>query len=152
MECEQARAEDLRALRRRIAEREQARRPQTIIERVEVPILHEDQVKKLEALVVTLRAVTEDVSLALTKASGQHRGQERRASAPLSPPARVLSPRPPSRAHASGQILASDDPQLKAGERRMLETLWKRYPTKLTRAQLGTLAGFTPSGGCSPQK
>ena len=29
----------------------------------------------------------------------------------------------------------------------MLETLWRRYPTKLTRAQLGTLAGFTPSGG-----
>jgi hypothetical protein len=29
----------------------------------------------------------------------------------------------------------------------MLETLAKRYPTKLTRAQLGTLAGFTPSGG-----
>ena len=28
----------------------------------------------------------------------------------------------------------------------MLETLWKRYPTKLIRAQLGTLAGFTPSG------
>ena len=29
----------------------------------------------------------------------------------------------------------------------MLETLLRRYPTKLTRAQLGTLAGFTPSGG-----
>ncbi len=29
----------------------------------------------------------------------------------------------------------------------MLQTLAQRYPTPLTRAQLGTLAGFTPSGG-----
>jgi len=59
---EKARAEDPRELRRRIAELEKAGRPPTIIERVEVPILHEDQVKKLEELVVTLRAVTEDLS------------------------------------------------------------------------------------------
>lgn len=83
---EKATAENPRALRRRIAELKHAARPQTIIERVEVPVLHEDQVKKLEALVVSLRAVAEDVSLALTKASGQHRRQELRSSAPLSPP------------------------------------------------------------------
>lgn len=29
----------------------------------------------------------------------------------------------------------------------MLETLAKRYPIRVTRAQLGTLAGFTASGG-----
>jgi len=29
----------------------------------------------------------------------------------------------------------------------MLQTLAQRYPTTLTRVQLGTLAGFTPSGG-----
>jgi hypothetical protein len=29
----------------------------------------------------------------------------------------------------------------------MLETLARRYPLRVTRAQLGTLAGFTPSGG-----
>lgn len=29
----------------------------------------------------------------------------------------------------------------------MLEVLARHYPTKMTRAQLGTLAGFTPSGG-----
>jgi hypothetical protein len=144
---EKARAEDPRELRWRIAELEKAGRPPTTIERVEVPVLHEDQVKKLEELVVTLRAVAEDVSLALTKASGQKRGQEQRANAPLSAPTRVPSPRPPSRAKASGQIPARDDLLLKAGERRMLETLLRRYPTKLTRAQLGTLAGFTPSGG-----
>jgi hypothetical protein len=139
---EKARAEDPRALRRRIAELERAARPQTIIERVEVPVLHEEQVKRLEELVVTLRAVAEEVSLALTKAFGQHNGQERRASAPLSPPARVQSPRPPSRAHASGPIPAGDGLPLKAGERRMLETLWRRYPTKLTRAQLGTFGAY----------
>jgi uncharacterized protein len=144
---ERVRAEDPRALRRRIAELEKAGRPQTVIERVEVPVLREDQVRKLEELVVTLRAVAEDVSLALTKASAQQGGQEHRANTLLSPPVRALSQRLPSRAHTSRAIPTSDGLQLKAGERRMLETLLRRYPTKLTRAQLGTLAGFTPSGG-----
>jgi uncharacterized protein len=144
---EKARAEDPRALHRRIAARENAEKPSPIIERVEVPVLHEHQVAKLEELVVTLRTVAEDVSRALAKAYGQKRGQEPRTNAPLSPPERVLSLRPLSRANASGQIPASNTLQLKAGEQRMLETLLKRYPTKLTRAQLGTLAGFTPSGG-----
>src|SRR3712207_8124371 len=62
---------------------ERAARPQTIIERVEVPVLHEEQVKRLEELVVTLRAVAEEVSLALTKAFGQHNGQEDRKSTRL---------------------------------------------------------------------
>jgi hypothetical protein len=38
-------------------------------------------------------------------------------------------------------------PQLRAGERRMLQALARHYPMKVTRAQLGTLAQFAPSGG-----
>lgn len=44
-----------------------------------------------------------------------------------------------------------DDPngeiKLLAGERRMLTVLVQRYPVRLTRYQLGLLAGFTPRGG-----
>jgi hypothetical protein len=83
---ERVRAEDPRELRRRITELEKAGRPHTIIERVEVPILPEDQVKKLEELVVALRSVAEDVSLALTKASAQHRAWEPRTNGPLPHP------------------------------------------------------------------
>jgi hypothetical protein len=38
-------------------------------------------------------------------------------------------------------------PQLRAGERRMLQALARHYPMNMTRAQLGTLSQFTPSGG-----
>jgi hypothetical protein len=41
----------------------------------------------------------------------------------------------------------SDVHRLPAGALRMLKALASRHPLKLTRAQLGTLAGFTPSGG-----
>ena len=40
-----------------------------------------------------------------------------------------------------------DAPQLRAGERKMLEVLAHHYPMKVTRVQLGTLAGYTASGG-----
>ncbi len=36
---------------------------------------------------------------------------------------------------------------MRSGERRILETIATRHPLTLTRAQLGTLSGFTPSGG-----
>ena len=39
------------------------------------------------------------------------------------------------------------DSSLLRGERKMLETLARRHPGAVTRAQLGTLSGFTPSGG-----
>jgi hypothetical protein len=48
---------------------------------------------------------------------------------------------------ASAIARGGDELQLRAGERRLLQTLAQRFPTKLTRVQLGTLAGFTPSGG-----
>jgi len=37
--------------------------------------------------------------------------------------------------------------QLLAGERRMLQAIAQRHPIRMTRSQVGTLAGFTPSGG-----
>jgi hypothetical protein len=36
---------------------------------------------------------------------------------------------------------------MRSGERRILERIASRHPLTLTRAQLGTLSGFTPSGG-----
>jgi hypothetical protein len=36
---------------------------------------------------------------------------------------------------------------LRAGERKMLMVLAQRYPMRFTRTQLGTLAGYTASGG-----
>jgi uncharacterized protein len=43
--------------------------------------------------------------------------------------------------------LANGDVQLKAGARRILETLARHHPMRVTRAQLGTLARFKITGG-----
>lgn len=36
---------------------------------------------------------------------------------------------------------------LRAGERKMLEAAYRRYPLTMSRSQLGTLSGFAPRGG-----
>lgn len=42
---------------------------------------------------------------------------------------------------------ANGDDHLRAGALRMLRTLAQHHPMVMTRSQLGTLSGFTPSGG-----
>jgi hypothetical protein len=56
---------------------------------------------------------------------------------------------PPTEISIAVAPIQEDDGELhlRAGERRILEVLARRHPTKLTRSQLGTLSGFTPSGG-----
>lgn len=69
------------------------------------------------------------------------------------PPAATPSPRPevPSRpaapAGSAPPVVDGGESHLRAGAVRILRELGRRSPMTLTRAQLGTLAGFTPSGG-----
>jgi hypothetical protein len=65
---------------------------------------------------------------------------------PADPPARRLTspPVPPPGRRVEEE---SDDVSLKAGARRILETYARHHPMKLTRSQLGTLAGFKITGG-----
>jgi hypothetical protein len=144
---EKAKSEDPRILRQRIAALEQAAKAQPIVERVEVPVIHPHQIDKLEELMMALRTVAEELSQALTHAREQKISPEQGPHPPPRFPTRALPPRSASRGHAPGRAPARDDVPLKAGERRILQTMARRYPTKLTRAQLGTLARFTPSGG-----
>jgi hypothetical protein len=41
----------------------------------------------------------------------------------------------------------TDEPQLKAGARKILETLARHHPMRFTRPQVGTLTGFKITGG-----
>lgn len=53
-----------------------------------------------------------------------------------------------SRHKENQNVFAEDDEiSLKSGAVRMLRELARRYPATFTRSQVGTLAGFTPSGG-----
>lgn len=63
--------------------------------------------------------------------------------------AAVRRPPPPPKPRETGLDILGDDGEVKllAGERSMLTVLTQRHPVKLTRAQLGTLAGLTARGG-----
>jgi hypothetical protein len=112
-----------------------------------VPVIHPRHIDKLQELVTGLRAAADEISAALAKVPRQ--GSVPLQRAPSVPP--KVSTAPPLKSVAQRDISPptrdGDELHLKAGARRLLQTLAQRYPTKLTRAQLGTLARFTPSGG-----
>jgi hypothetical protein len=94
-----------------------------------------------------LRAVADDLTTALAKVQRQgsvppHRAPAVQPKASAAQPLKAVASR-----EASASTGGNDGLHLRAGERRLFQTLAQRYPTKLTRAQLGTLARFTPSGG-----
>jgi uncharacterized protein len=173
--AERAKENDPAELRRRITqlEREIARkdvRPaekvvETVVERVpvEVPVLADDQ---LELLVETARtigdltrslgAIADQVSEAaatVARESNRLRSEQREQREPrrryTGEPARAGDAvrRAPARPAAPSADLGDADPQLKAGARRILETLARHHPMRVTRAQLGTLAKFKVTGG-----
>jgi uncharacterized protein len=168
-----AEQDDPKALRRQIAElqRELARKPAAAPPRatakVEVQVLKDAQVKRLEAALERAGKVAETMEYAVQKVREAalavdvdlHSAVKALAARPGAPPApaprpaapalaapRPIAPPAPRRAARAGPP-SDGEPQLRAGERRMLEVLARGYPAKRTRAQLGTLAGFTPSGG-----
>jgi uncharacterized protein len=144
---EKMKADDPRQLRRRIAELERTATPQVILERVEVPLLQPQQIKTLQEVVTGLRAVGDEISVALANIHGHRDGHAPEARPSVSTSVPMVPPRRSTRQGAAISSPPHEGLQLRAGERRMLQTLAQPYPTTLTRAQLGTLAGFTPSGG-----
>ncbi len=156
--------DDLTAAKRRVVEleRELRARPvqlqpkvEQVVQRVEIPVFKDGEVGRLESAVGQLVQVGNqlgEASDALRAAAGEISGALRavvnRPAPPMPRPQIVTTrgtPRPaPTR---SLPTPAEDDVTLRAGERKMLQALAQRHPLRYTRAQLGTLSGFTPSGG-----
>jgi uncharacterized protein DUF87/helicase HerA-like protein len=160
----QAKADDPRELRRRIADLERqlaTRAPaplvEQIIERVEVPVIGDEQVERLEQVVSQLSELgaqlvttAHEIAAALAGVAAAPPSPTSNGrisqSTPTPPPARATAPPPrpldPPNGTAPASVLS-----LRAGERRMLQVLARHAPLKVTRAQLGTLAKFTHTGG-----
>jgi hypothetical protein len=159
---EKAKAEDPKELRRRIVELEKqlkARPTETVVERiperVEVPVVTENDRAQLTVLLARLVDVSNEVKLALEplveqlarvtpnvewRADGKlhilpESSIERESSATIT----HLPARKPPPQNESGL-------QIKAGARRMLEAL-AHYPDGLTRQQVATLAGMRVTSG-----
>lgn len=161
---ERAKAEDPKELRKELAalKRQLAQpAPEPKIERVEVPVLNgqvEDLRRVVDLLVDVcgrLTVVGEDLggtAQSIARAIDRATEAPRPAAVPVSRPAMrgpKPEPRQSARFHATKHANddATDDVHLKAGARRILETLARHHPMKVTRAQVGTLSGFKVTGG-----
>lgn len=167
---ERAKLEDPKRLRARVAELERelaaarAARPspERVMERVdvpvevpvEVPVIDPDLAGRLVDAAAALDAAAEraasaarELSASITRAWEATRRTPGPGPAPSALPRLLPGPRPPEPAVPRPRAADANGPVLRAGERKILATLAARYPARYTKAQLGTLSGFTPSGG-----
>lgn len=139
---EKAQADDPKALRARIRDLERAAAvtPKPAVERVEVPVVAAADVERLTTLVSTLTEVSSVLADALASV-GNARGATQ--GTVMSRPPR------PARVTVTPQATAESDSdvRLRSGARRMVESLGRMAPLRLTKAQWGTVAKLKTSGG-----
>jgi len=158
-------------LERTLRDQPATTRVERVVERVAVPLLDEEHVVRLEQAVARLADLGSDmlagahaISTALTQVAGPTAAPQPELAvtvpavrspqrpADLAPAPRRPRPQRGGLAPEDGDThdtsaVATNGVALRAGERKMLVTLARRTPLRVTRAQLGTLAGFTASGG-----
>lgn len=115
-------------LERQLAERE--------VERIEVPVITDDVLERLEALAGELAGLAADLLEAIGK--GVVSTSQQTAAAQSS---RAASPKPPRPESPAGAHEG-----LKRGEYQMLLAIASLHPNPATRSQIGLLAGFTSKG------
>jgi len=150
---------DPKALQRRIAqlESELKKKATPVVQTVEVPVLPDEHLERLEMVAQRARDQGQQMieqGQALIAFGQQVMAQLSQLLKPLpvvQRPVSIIRPpiasRPTPPPVSNGGTTGDGAVSLPTGAVRMLQVLTQRYPIKLTRAQLGTLAGFTPSGG-----
>lgn len=141
---------EVAALKRQLAARPTVAVPEVKVERVEVPVLKNGQLDRLEkvggrleAALAMVRDAAADVTGAVRSARTD-RVDRWKATATPNGPASPGVRRLPARSPAPVSIDGS--PTLGA-ERKLLVALAQRAPIRLSRAQLGTLCGLAHGGG-----
>lgn len=146
------------------------RPPEPVLERIEVPVLDPEAIRVLEKVhaehsdvATRLAEVLTDIGRQLhaRPPEGAKQGSVPDAASapvPTRPGAVRRAQRQPGTPTTQGRPAArmgdalrpaagSPDVQLKAGARRILQTLAAHHPMRVTRPQLGTLAKFKVTGG-----
>lgn len=153
---EKAKADDPKVLRARVRELERevaqlrdAPAPEPVVSHINIPMLDPDDVaafgEQLDELLTELRdGLTRQQALLAptTPLAGPRRTDAgaRRPAAPEAPVARPTRSVTPEAGQGS-------DLQLRAGARRMVESLGRMAPLRLTKSQWGTVAKLKTSGG-----
>lgn len=156
---ERAKAEDPKELRRQVAELKQRLAQQTqpsarqaevvkVVERVEVPVLDDTQMDRLQEMADSLSAV----AMRVIDAADSIRGELARARATSfqSPKSEQPSPRPaasekPAVEYAWNNSVATDV-KLGLAERKVLTAL-AQYPQGRSKTQVAILTGYAVGGG-----
>lgn len=151
---EKAQADDPKHLRGRVRDLEQqlaaalANVPAPVVERVEVPVLPDEQLERfissagvlLDHLDATQRRLMDFQAPTMSQVSAPRRPRSGAGAAPA-----AVVPR--AEGAATAAPAPSSDLQLRAGARRMVESLGHMAPLRLTKSQWGTVAHLKTSGG-----
>jgi hypothetical protein len=138
---EKAKAEDPKTLKARIRELEREvskapAAPEPVIERVEVPVVKPDEIEALAEAVSALGGIVESLASALRVVQA--------APPPRIQPRAQARPAPIRRDEAPVPV---GDVDLRAGARRMVESLGRMAPLRLTKAQWGTVSKMKTTSG-----
>ena len=162
---ERAKAEDPRELRRRIAQlqkqlsqQSQQKQPETVIERVEVPVFKDGELPRLEKAIGKLEdfgskivSAAQDVSSSLSAFSRIATGPQKAVAQQPRGSRAPGRPRGPAEAARRGGPIQRREPPAELQDealsdyaRGLLETMARHHPMKLTRGQISTLSGRRP--------
>ncbi|GAB3988809.1 ATP-binding protein [Nocardioides marmoraquaticus] len=146
---ERAKADDPRELRRRIAqlerEVEQLRDAEPDVEHVEVPAVTDELLQQFREHAIALRDTLEEIGTQLVGlVPPAPRATE---AAPVPPAPRTAGAEPRLAQRQRERPPRAGDVTLRAGARRMVETLGRMHPLRLTKGQWGTVAGLKTTGG-----
>ncbi len=120
------------------------------------PALRPGDVARVERLMDRMTKSCEklaDIGQAIVSETGNLREVVTKAQQTPVGPAEPVAKKMPSetqpldRRPARGAPSLTGTERLRAGERRILATLARSHPARRSRTQIGTLSGFTPSGG-----
>lgn len=162
-------------LARRVKELEweKAQAPAVTVQSVDKPVFKDGEVEELASAITDMRTVARKYEAVRDVLAEAREALDLRAASldqALDLTRRMMKGVPLATAQGSGQrpvtlgrgrnmpLMTKNSPRiterglgeaihLREGERKMLLALAQRHPMRLTKAQLGTLSGFTPSGG-----
>jgi hypothetical protein len=155
---EESESDDPKQLRRQVRElRAQLGRqqqPREVIRTVEVPVLREGELARLQAATEYLAKVAVEIREAIDRVAQQQSTPAAEAKKTVVQPPEIaaeakksVAPAAPIEGEPDHALIEGWRHRLDGGEQRILDTLVNVYPMPLTKAELALRSRYTPRGG-----